>query len=39
MEVLLLRRLSCVVVYAVLKLETVLVREVADALSSTAFMP
>ncbi len=39
MEVLLLRRLSCVAAYATPKLETALVREAADGLSSTAFMP
>jgi hypothetical protein len=39
MEALLLRRLSCKLAYAVPKLETVLIREAADGLSSTAFMP
>ncbi len=39
MEVLLLRRLSCMAAYAVQKLDTVSVREAADVLSSMAFMP
>ncbi len=38
-KALLLCRLSCVVAYAMPKLDIASVREAADGLSSTAFMP